>query len=254
MDFLGAYLFGIISPLIAALVAGGWLALLIRFSLLPLWLERSKITADEKERVTKSATRVILGIGLIGVPIVPILCCNTQFLHRLGDLGAATIGERSLGVVGLFPFSPVWLALIVEEWLVLVCHFGLPHFLNRLRIPVDLHQDINWYVVMAILLIGILTGLGGFSWWIYTANVDWNRFEKAYRFGMTVLSPATGLLAIGMAVMLPVSLVQALSMEKKDDQREQVARNMIAALSLTFVLLSVVGSIWSASIYRTMWY
>jgi hypothetical protein len=68
-------------------------------------------------------------------------------------------------------------------------------------------------------------------------------------FGLVVLSPTTGLLFIGLAVMLVVSLEKALVMEQSEEQSEYLARSMAVKLLLAFGLLGVVGGLWSASIY-----
>jgi hypothetical protein len=230
-------------PFASVLIAGTWLTLLVRFGLLPLLLERSEMPRDQKKHFTRSVTRVILGIGVIGVPFMPILCCNKQLLHRLGDLGTATIGEESSGVAYMFLYSPVWLALIVEGWLVLLCYFGSHNFLSNLGIPLDGRQRINRHVVIAMLLVGLLTGLIGSGWWAYMATVDWNRVEEAFDLGSVVLSPASVLMTLGMVVMLPISLVQALFLEESDGQREDVARNMTLVLLLAMTLLGVIGAI-----------
>jgi hypothetical protein len=250
MEILGFFF----DPFVAVLITGMWLVLLVRFGLLPLLLERSETPPDRKKHITRSVTRVILGIGLIGVPIVmPILCCNEQLLHRLGDLGTATIGEESSGVAYMFLYSPVWLALIVEVWLVLLCYFGSHNFLSNLGIPLDRRQRINRHVVMAMLLVGLLTGLIGSGWWAYMATADWNRFEEAFRFGAVVLSPTTIFLTLGMVVMLPIALVQALLIEESYGQREDVARNMTLVLLLMMTLLGLIGGISSDSANRAVW-
>jgi hypothetical protein len=231
-------------PSASVLIAGMWLTLLVRFGLLPLLLERSEMPTGRKKHLTRNVTRVILGIGVIGVPIVmPILCCNKQLLHRLGDLGIATIGEESSGVAYMFLYSPVWLALIVEGWLVLLFYFGSHNFLSNLGVPLDRRQRINRHVVIAMLLVGLLTGLIGSGWWAYMATADWNRLEEASRLGSVVLSPASVLLTLGMVVMLPISLEQALFIEESDGQREDVARNMTLVLLLAMTLLGVIGAI-----------
>jgi hypothetical protein len=239
MDLLAVFF----VPFVTALITGIWLALLVRFGLLPLLLERSEMPTDRKKHLIRSVTRVILGIGVIGVPFMPFLCCNRQFLHWTGNLQAVIIGEESSGVVDMFVYSPVWFALIVEGWLVLLCYFGSHNFLSNLGVPVDQRQRTNRHVVMAMVLVGLLTGLVGSGWWAYMATADWNRLEEASRLGSVVLSPASVLLTLGMVVMLPVSLVQALFIEESDGQREDVARNMTLVLLLAMTLLGVIGAI-----------
>jgi len=230
-------------PFVSVLIAGTWLTLLVRFGLLPLLLERSEMPPDRKKHITRNVTRVILGIGVIGVPFMPILCCNKQFLHWTGDVQAAILGEKSVNVLDLFLYSPVWLALIVEGWLVLLLYFGSHNFLSNLGVPLDRRQRISRHVVMAMVLVGLLTGLVGSGWWIYMATADWDRLEEAFVLGSVVLSPASVLLTLGMVVMLPVSLVQALFIEESDGQREDVARNMTLVLLLAMTLLGVIGVI-----------
>jgi hypothetical protein len=230
-------------PFVSVLIAGTWLTLLVRFGLLPLLLERSEMPPDRKKHITRNVTRVILGIGVIGVPFMPILCCNKQFLHWTGDVQAAILGEKSVNVLDLFLYSPVWLALIVEGWLVLLLYFGSHNFLSNLGVPLDRRQRISRHVVMAMLLVGLLTGLIGSGWWAYMATADWDRLEEAFDLGSVVLSPASVLLTLGMVVMLPISLVQALFLEESDGQREDVARNMTLVLLLAMTLLGVIGAI-----------
>jgi hypothetical protein len=245
VEFLGAYVFGLLSPFFPALIVGVWLALLIRFGLLPLLLEREETPVDQEPKLSKTATRLALGLGLI---IMPILCCDWHF-GLLSRLRLATLGEENSGVILLFLSSPVWLALIVEEWLALLYLFGLPHLLDHLRIPKDRHRNIRWYGVMLILIIGIVTGLGGLNWWLHMANTDWNTLDEISSFGLVVLRPAIGLLSIGMAVMLPISLRRA-NFEESEYGNEHLTRRMTIVLLSTFILLSIVGYIWSASIYR----
>jgi hypothetical protein len=228
-------------PFVTALITGMWLVLLVRFGLLPLLLERSEMPPDRKKHITRSVTRVILGIGLIGVPIVmPILCRSPD---RLWDLGMTIIDEKSLSVIFGFLYGPVWFALIVEGWLVLLCYFGSHNFLSNLGVPLDRRQRINRHVVMAMLLVGLLTGLIGSGWWAYMATADWDRLEEAFDLGSVVLGPASVLMTLGMVVMLPISLVQALFLEESDGQREDVARNMTLVLVLAMTLLGVIGAI-----------
>jgi hypothetical protein len=173
-------------------------------------------------------------------------------LPWLAGLAAATIGEDSLGVVYLFVYSPIWLAIIVEEWLIVLFYFGSFHLSDFLRGPIRQPKHVIWRIIIAALLIGVTIALVGFSWWIYIATVAWDKFEETYRFGWVVLSPVTGLLTIGMAVMLPISMVKAVSMGESEDQREHHARGMTVTLLLVFLFLSVVGGLWSAYIY-SLW-
>jgi hypothetical protein len=249
MEFLYAFLFVTLHPFVAALITGMWLVLLVRFGLLPLLLEQSELAADRKKHITRSLTRAILGIGMIGVLIMPFLCCNPEGLWNWGE---DTIGE-DFGMISGFLYSPVWLALIVEGWLALLCYFGSHNFLSNLEVPLDRRQQINRHVVMAILLVGLLTGLIGSGWWIYMVTADRNRLEEVVRFGLVLLSPMTVLLTLGMLVMLAISLVQALFLEESDGQRKDVARNMTLVLLLTVTVLGVIAGIWSDSIYRTFW-
>jgi hypothetical protein len=143
MDLLAVFF----VPFVTALITGMWLALFVRFGLLPLLLERSEMPPGRKKHITRNVTRVILGIGVIGVPIVmPILCCNRQFLHWTGNLQEVIIGEEISGVVDMFVYSPVWLALIVEGWLVLLFHFGSHNFLSNLGVPL-VHRCADAFLV-----------------------------------------------------------------------------------------------------------
>lgn len=254
-QFFGAFLFGIASPLITTSIVGMWLALLVRFGLLPFWLERSATTFEEKHHTTKTVTRVMLGIVLTGILITPWCLCNSQVTEKYSELwylGEDILGENILDLFGGLFFGPgsVPLAMVIEEWLVLICFFGLHHLLSYLGVPIDRHQKIIWFTVVAILIIVILTDLVGLGWSIYTANVDPHKLDEAVSFGLVVLSPTTGLLFIGLAVMLVVSLEKALAIEQSKEQSKYLARSMTVTLLLASVLLSVVGGLWSASIYR----
>jgi hypothetical protein len=254
LDFSGAFLFGVTSPLVTTSIVGMWLVLLIRFGLLPFWLERSAMTSEAKKRSTKSVTRVVLGIVLIGILVAPFLC-NPQVTDKYLELwyqGEDILGENILDLFGGLLFGPglVPLAMVIEEWLVLICFFGLHHLLGNLDVPIDRRQEITWYTVVTILIIVILTDLVGIGWSIHTANVDPHKLDEVISFGLVVLSPTTGLLFIGLAVMLVVSLEKALVIEQSEEQTEYLARSMAVKLLLAFGLLSVVGGLWSASIYH----
>jgi hypothetical protein len=245
MEFLVAYVFALLSLFIPGLIVGIWLALLIRFGLLPLLLERQEIPIGQEPKLIKTVTKLAFGLGLI---IMPVLCCDWRF-GLLARLGLSILGEINYGVTKQFLSSPVWLALIVEEWLALLCYFGLPYVLDYLGIPKDRHRNISWYGVMLVLFVGVVTGLGGLNWWLHMVNIDWNRLDEISSFGVIVLSPPTVLLSIGMAVMLPVSLKKA-HFEDSEYRNERLTRRMTVILLSTFVPLSIVGYICSASIYR----
>jgi hypothetical protein len=245
MEFVGAYVFALLSLFIPGLILGIWLALLIRFGLLPLLLERRDIPLGQEPNLIKTVTKLALGLGLI---IMPALCLDWRF-GLLARLSLAILGETYYGVTKQFLSSPVWLALIAEEWLALLWFFGLPHLLDHLRIPKDRHRNISWYGMMLMLFLGVVTGLGGLNWWLHMANTGWNKLDDLSSLGLIVLSPPTGLLSIGMAVMLPVSLKKA-HFEDSEYRNEHLTRRMTVVLLSTFVLLSIVGYICSASIYR----
>lgn len=247
---LGWLLFAPLSPFVAAFITGIWLILVVRLGLLPRILICSEMPISQQKRVTKSVTRVVLSAGLVGVPATVFLCWITQLYARVGDLVTTTIVEESLGIVASFLFSPVWLVLIILAWLALLLHFGLHRLLNRLRVPVQRRKHITWYAVMTMLIIGVVTGIGGFIWWLYTPSTHWNGLDRLLSFEIVVLSPATSLLTIGMVVMFPVSLMEALSADQDEVQYEPLARRVTIALLFIFILLSIVGGLWSVHIYR----
>jgi hypothetical protein len=116
MEFFYGVLFGLGLQLVAALIVGIWLVLLIRFGVLPMIFEYQKASSDERTHTTRMATRIILGIELLSVPIMPLLCCNEQFIFWLAEF---RVVKTILG----FTYSPVLLVLIVEGWLVLIFSF-----------------------------------------------------------------------------------------------------------------------------------
>ena len=214
-------------------------------------LERWEVSTDLQMHITRSATRVMLGLVVIGVPFTPFLCCNMQFLSWLGEFGAATLGEKALGVIFSFLYSPVQLILIVEGWLALICHFRWHYLSCRLDMSIGQEQNIYQYSVRAILFIGIITGLVGLGWWTFIPE---DKFEDTFRLGLVVLSPATSLLTIGMVMMLPISLARDLKIAGNDEHSATVARNATMALLAVFLILSVVGGIWSVLMYHTYWH
>lgn len=253
LGFLGAYIFGfLLNTVLTPLIIGMWLVLFIRFGLLPQLLEQSKMTTEERKHVIRSVTRVILGIGLIGIPLTLFLCCNIELIGEVWYWVEGTLDEIMANVIGTVLFGVVRIVIVVEEWLALISFFGLYYVSNRLGLPIDQRQKITRYFAITILIMGIATVLAGLGWSIYTytAPVDWGRLEETGFVVGIALGPFTGLLTIGMLVMLVISLVQAMRIEEGDGQRERLARNMTLALLITFVLLSTVGSIWSASIHR----
>lgn len=251
MEFIYGIVFGLGLPLVAALIVAIWLVLLIRFGGLPLILERREVSTDLQMYITRNATRVVLGLVVIGVPFMPFLCCNMQFLSWLGEFGTATLGEKASWVIFSFLYSPVQLILIVEGWLVLICHFRWHYLSCRLDMPIGQGQNIYQYSVRTLLVIGVTTGLVGLGWW---TSIPEDKFEDAYRLGLVVLSPAASLLTIGMVIMLPISLARDLKISGKDEHSATVARNTTLALQATFLILSVIGGIWSVLMYHTYWY
>jgi hypothetical protein len=244
MEFFYGVLFGLGLQLVAALIVGIWLVLLIRFGVLPMIFEYQKASSDERTHTTRMATRIILGIELLSVPIMPLLCCNEQFIFWLAEF---RVVKTILG----FTYSPVLLVLIVEGWLVLIFHFGWQYLSDGLSMSVDLHQRIGLYLDRIILFIGVITGLFGFVWW---NSIPEDKFEDVYRLGLVILSPATSLLTAGMVVMLPISLVQTLKPPKSNEQSATLMRNITLALLVVLVVLSVAGGVWSVLMYRHFWH
>lgn len=252
---LGVYIFGfLLNAAPTPLIMGMWAVLFMRFGLLPPLLARSKRTADEKKHVTKSLTRVTLGLGLLGTLLTFPLCYNIEWIGESRHLLEETVGNRIANVIASVLFGEVRIAIIVEEWLALIGFFGLRHMSNRFRLSIGQRQKISWYFAVTILVVGMVTVLAGLVWSInaYTEPVDWDRLEETGFIVGMALGPFTGLLTIGMVVMLAISLVQAIHLEEGDGQREHLARSLTLALLSTFILLSVIGGLWSALIY-SLW-
>lgn len=253
LGFVGAYIFGILlNTALTPFIMGAWLALLVRFGLLPQLLDRSKMTAGEKKHVVRRVTRVILGAGLVGMILTLFLCCNLELVGELGYALEETVSEAVSYTIGTVLFGVVRIAVVVEEWLALIGFFGLCYASNHLRLPTDQRQKISRYFAITLLVVGIGTILGGIAWsvYTYTTPVSWYRIEEVSFIVGVALSPLTGFLTIGMLVMVAISLVQVMDLQECNEQYQHLARSMTLALLIVFILLSTVGGIWSAYIYR----
>jgi hypothetical protein len=247
------FLFGIIStfvlPFIIPLIIGTWLILLGRFGILPLILEFSMKFTHQKEHIIKWVTQMILKIGLVSVFAISFLCWWSLPLGDwIQELATAFIGEKDFDMITLSG-SPVWLVLIVEAWLVLLCYFGLRYLLRFWGMLSEQYQRISKYTTIITIFLEIFTSLIVFGGWIYTGIKNWDKFDLVSNFTLVVLSPITNLLTIGMVVMLYISLRKALMIEENIEQAEGVAKNMTLILLSTFILLSIIGGILSIAIH-----
>ena len=247
--FLIAIFFAMLSPFIPPLIVGIWLVFLVRFGLLFLLFEWLGLPADQKVQITRYVSRIISGIITIYILIPFFLCGNGEFVFWLKDLGEATIDGWKFDIIWSFLFSPTWLVLIVGEWLTLLHYFGFLYLLGRFGIPLNQRQYIGNYTMIVMLFLGLLTGLLGLNQWIHIGTENWQRIEEAQDFGFIELSSTTGLLTIGLLVMLYISLEKFLAMEENIKQYEHIAKNMTIALLLTFVILGMLGGAISIGIH-----
>jgi hypothetical protein len=258
LGLLGAFVFGI--HLYAAwtpLIFGMWLILFIRFGLLPWLHDRSETTTvtDQKDHITKRANRAMLRIALIGVPITLLLCGNLLVLEELSYLVESIVGESIVGVILEVLYGPVRVAILVEEWLAIICFFGVRYLLHRLETPLDQQQRTSWYVISAILLTGVLTVLVGLGWSIYlnVSPPDWAGLEEFGFATTTAIAPFTGFLTLGLVLMLAITLIQARDIEKggkSQNQRARLAQKTTLVFLVAFVFLSAIGGAWSVYIFR----
>jgi hypothetical protein len=252
-------LFAILHLITSPLVLGAWVVLLFRFGVLGSLFRQTKILVDhQKEPAARNRTWLILTIGVFSIFIILFFCLDVLLIQRSGDLELSVLGERSsivITVVLTFPYSPVWLVLTLEAWLILAGYFGLHYLLYRLEVPVDRGQHIKSFAVTMLQLVGILTALIGFGWWSYVGITDQSRFESIDNFSIVVLSPTTVLLTVGLVIMLFISLSKITAIEENTEQHEQVAGRITIALLSTLILFGTVGSILSILIHydRSVW-
>jgi hypothetical protein len=247
--FLIAIFFAMLSPFIPPLIVGILLLLLVRFGLLFLLLEWLGLPADQKVQITRYVSRIISGIIIIYILLPFFLCAPGEFVFWLQDLGEATIGGWKFDMIWSFLFSPTWLVLIVGAWLTLLYYFGFLYLLGRFGVPLNQRQYISSFAMTIMVFVGLLTGLLGFRQWIHMATENPLRFEEAQDFGFIELSSTTGLLTIGLLVMLYISLEKSLAMEENIERYEHIAKNMAIALLLALVILGVLGGAISIGIH-----
>jgi hypothetical protein len=242
MEWISALLFAVLSPVIIISIMGMWLALFVRFGLFPLLA--GQMTAYRKTLLAERLSQVIFVASSIGALVALFLLCNQWILEIV-------VTSKFLGWIYMFMFGPVPLVIVVEEWLALICYFGLHYLSDREGIQKLQQRRIGRYVVTGILLLSIFTSLVGFGWATYlglTKQVD--RYGEVGLFGVMVLGPSTGLLTMGLAAMLVISL--GLDLGESNERRRRTAKSMTIALSITFVLLSLAGGFWSAFVYRAL--
>jgi hypothetical protein len=245
-------LFAVLLLATPPLILGVWVVFLFRFWGVEPPLKLTKMLVhSQSEAVARHRAWIILTIGVFSVVILLFLGLDMLLAQKVKDLETNILGERNYSIVLTFLYSPVWLALVLEAWLMLLSYFGLIY-----KGPIDRGQQIKRFVIPMIQLVGILIGLIGFGWWSYVGITDQSRLESINNFSFVVLSPITVLLTVGLVIMLFISLRQISVMEENiGGQSEQVSRKMTAVLLLTLVLLGAVGGVLSILIYhdRSLW-
>jgi len=241
---LAALLVSCTPPAIAATV-GLWLALLGWFGL-PVVLEWLRVPDDASKKVIRFVTPVSSWAGIVGV----------LFVYYLGLFGDIRVNPWTLlnvddaTATALFEWwflAPlVWLILAVEGPLVLLASCGLPSILRLLRGDVSHNRRITEIVRNVLLLIGVLTGLVGHGWPVWTAIVEpaslWEHTKLGHFLSPLLLSFTP------LNLVLVVSLPDWLRMA--NDKRAGVAKGIAAALIIT----GLVGGVLSTLYVRRYWW
>jgi hypothetical protein len=235
----------ICTPLAIAATVGLWLALLGWLGL-PIVLEWLRVPDDTSKKVIRVVTSVSSWAGIVAVLVVYYLVLlggvqhfNPWPLLNVDDETASALFEW-------WSLAPlVWLILAVEGPLVLLASYGLPFALRLLGEDADHNRRITEIVRNVLLLTGVLIGLAGHGWPIWTAVVEPESLRGHIELGHS-LSP----LLLSFA---PLNLVLIISLPNwlrmANDERASIAKGIAAAM----IIAGLVGGVLSALYARRFW-
>jgi len=241
-----AALLGCLGPPAIAVTFGLWLALLGWLGL-PLLLKWLRVPADATRRVVRFVTPVSSWAGSVAALVV-------YYLGLFGDINVnpwTLLNLNDATLTALFEWwfliPLVWLVLTVEGLLVLLVYFGLPSALRLLGGAASHNAHyITGRAVNVLLLIGILAGLVGHGWPIWTAIVEPRSLWEHTKVGH-FLSPLLCSFA-PLNLVLMVCLPGWLKVDS--DEHAGIAKGIVVGV----VIAGLVGSILSTLYIRRYWW
>ncbi len=235
-----AVILAILVPLAIAATFGLWLALLGHFGL-PIILKRLRAPDNSVKGPMQLAISVMSWAGIVAMLLVYYLGLSdvnvnpwTLFISN---------GTTLAALHDWWFLTPlVWLALATIGPLVLLVHFGARPIFRLVDENLSGNQRITGIVTYVLLMIGVVVGLVGHGWPVWTAIVAPHRLWESTKLGH-FLSPL--LLPLGLVNLVLVTCLSGW-LRTPDDRRGAIAKGILIAMLVAGLVGGVLSTLFFA--------